>query len=183
MQPLLSLHAEPSLTGGFVHIPVDGSQVPTVWHASRAVHVTPTQGFGIVSELSLGGASGVRSGGTSDGGEVSKTSPGGGVLSNTSRGGGVLSKTSAGGDVRSRASASVGASATSPPSFPPAGPELPHPTTTTHPNTHEPNQRLFTVSEASRKTIRTQNARWRAPFRVADGPLSSGPRPDTTRPV
>jgi hypothetical protein len=37
---LPSLHAKPSARAGFVHIPVAGSHVPAVWHASVAVHVT-----------------------------------------------------------------------------------------------------------------------------------------------
>jgi hypothetical protein len=35
-----SLHAVPSVTGGFVHAPVVGSQVPAAWHGSLAVQVT-----------------------------------------------------------------------------------------------------------------------------------------------
>jgi hypothetical protein len=37
---LPSLHAVPLLAAGFEQVPVPGSQVPAVWHASLAVHVT-----------------------------------------------------------------------------------------------------------------------------------------------
>jgi hypothetical protein len=43
---LPSLHAAPSIFGGLEHAPVAGSQVPTAWHWSLAVHTTefaPTQ--------------------------------------------------------------------------------------------------------------------------------------------
>src|SRR5580698_1083350 len=37
---LLSLHAVPSVTVGFEHVPEAGLQVPVVWHWSCATHVT-----------------------------------------------------------------------------------------------------------------------------------------------
>ena len=40
VQALASLHAVPFALAGFEHIPVIGSQVPTSWHSSLAVHVT-----------------------------------------------------------------------------------------------------------------------------------------------
>src|SRR5438876_136470 len=40
VQALPSLHAVPLATGGFEQVPAAGSQVPAVWHWSRAVHTT-----------------------------------------------------------------------------------------------------------------------------------------------
>ena len=40
VQALLSLHAEPSLLAGLLHLPVPASQLPAVWHWSLAAHVT-----------------------------------------------------------------------------------------------------------------------------------------------
>ena len=37
---LPSLHAVPSALFGFEHVPVEGSQVPALWHWSSAAHVT-----------------------------------------------------------------------------------------------------------------------------------------------
>jgi hypothetical protein len=37
---LPSLHDEPSGFAGFEHIPVDGSQVPAMWHPSDAPQTT-----------------------------------------------------------------------------------------------------------------------------------------------
>ena len=34
------MHAVPSVAGGLEHAPLVGSQVPTAWHWSLAVHVT-----------------------------------------------------------------------------------------------------------------------------------------------
>jgi hypothetical protein len=40
VQTLPSLHSVPSVCAGFVQVPSVGSHVPTLWHWSRAVHVT-----------------------------------------------------------------------------------------------------------------------------------------------
>src|SRR5438046_8519389 len=40
VQALPSLHAVPSVAVGMEQLPVAGSHVPAVWHASRAVQVT-----------------------------------------------------------------------------------------------------------------------------------------------
>ena len=40
VQPLVSSQAVPSVLAGFEHVPVDGLQVPAVWHESDAVQVT-----------------------------------------------------------------------------------------------------------------------------------------------
>ena len=40
VQAFPSVHAVPSGTGGFEHVPVAGSHVPAAWHWSAAVQVT-----------------------------------------------------------------------------------------------------------------------------------------------
>jgi len=45
VQALPSVHGVPFCLGGFEQTPVAGSQVPTSWHWSSAVQVTPDVGF------------------------------------------------------------------------------------------------------------------------------------------